>query len=133
MTDVYSDRETEAMMADLESDRVERKESLQDDSPGRIREAVCAFAEDARPVRSAGLADLGTGRFRDEYLPAAGDPETLLPGGRPSRPYRTGRAVGDVLSAGPPCPPGSTPKNSEMVSSLESSNDLGRKLLQRAT
>ena len=77
MTDAYSDRETEAMMADLESDRVERKESLQGYSPARTREAVCAFAEDARPVRSAGLADLGTGRFRDEYLPAAGDPETL--------------------------------------------------------
>ena len=77
MTDVYSDRETEAMMANLESDWVERKESLQGYSPARIREAVCAFAEDARPVRSAGVADLGTGRFRDEYLPAAGDPETL--------------------------------------------------------
>ena len=44
MTDAYSDDELESMMADLESDRVERKESLQGDSPARIREAVCAFA-----------------------------------------------------------------------------------------
>ena len=36
MTDAYSDREIEAMMADLESDRVECKESLQGDSPARI-------------------------------------------------------------------------------------------------
>ena len=66
MEESYSERELEAMMADIESDRVERKESLQGDPHF-----------DARPVRTAGLADLATGRFEDEYLPAAIDPEAL--------------------------------------------------------
>ena len=38
------DRELEALLVDLESDRVERKESLA--NKGRICEAVCAFAND---------------------------------------------------------------------------------------
>ena len=91
MTEGYSDRELGAMMADLESDLVERKESLRGDSPARIREAVCAFANDLpdhrRPgvvlhfdssaVRTAAVGDLRVGRFMDEYLPAAVDAETL--------------------------------------------------------
>ena len=59
MTDAYSDRELEAMMADLESDRVERKESLQGDSPARIREAVCAFANDLPDHRRPGVVFVG--------------------------------------------------------------------------
>ncbi len=39
-----NDRELEELLADLESDRTERKESLAD--PTRIREAICAFAND---------------------------------------------------------------------------------------
>ena len=59
MTDAYSDRELEAMMADLESDRVERKESLQGDSPAKIREAVCAFANDLPDHRRPGVVFVG--------------------------------------------------------------------------
>lgn len=36
--------ELEALMADLESDRVERKASISDRD--RIRQAICAFAND---------------------------------------------------------------------------------------
>ena len=59
MTDAYSDAELETMMADLESDLVERKESLQGDSPRRIREAVCAFANDLPDHRRSGVVFVG--------------------------------------------------------------------------
>lgn len=42
----YSDAQLEAMMSDLESDCVERKQSFQGDAPKKVREAVCAFAND---------------------------------------------------------------------------------------
>jgi len=42
----YSDAELEAMMVDLESDCVERKQSFQGDASKKVREAVCAFAND---------------------------------------------------------------------------------------
>ena len=84
MTDAYSDRELEAMMADLESDRVERKESLQGDSPARIREAVCAFANDLPDHRRPGVVFMGAdddGRPRgieitDELLRQLADMKT---------------------------------------------------------
>lgn len=44
--EAYSDRELEAMMTDLESDLVERKESLEGDSPDEVRATVCALAND---------------------------------------------------------------------------------------
>ena len=59
MKESYSERELEVTMADLESDRVERKESLQGDSPARIREAVCAFASDLPDHRHAGVVFVG--------------------------------------------------------------------------
>ena len=59
MTGAYSDNELEAMMANLESDRVERKESLQGDSPARVREAVCAFANDLPDHRHPGVVFVG--------------------------------------------------------------------------
>ena len=59
MMDAYSDTELETMMADLESDLVERKESLQGDSPRRIREAVCAFANDLPDHRRSGVIVVG--------------------------------------------------------------------------
>ena len=46
-------------MADLESDLVERKESLRGDSPTRIREAVCAFANDLPDHRRPGVVFVG--------------------------------------------------------------------------
>ena len=57
MTEGYSDRE--AMMADLESDLVERKESLRGDSRARIPEAVCAFANDLPDYRRPGVVLVG--------------------------------------------------------------------------
>ena len=57
------------MMADLESDLVERKASLRGDAPARIR--------DARPLPTASLADLSLVRFEEEYLPSALEPEAL--------------------------------------------------------
>ena len=59
MTNAYSDAELEAMVTELESDRVERKESLRGDSPGRIREAVCAFANDLPDHRRSGVVFVG--------------------------------------------------------------------------
>ena len=44
----YSDSKLEAMLSDVESDLVARKESLRGDAPSGIREAVCAF--DAHPA-----------------------------------------------------------------------------------
>ena len=59
MSDAYSDRELEAMMADLESDLVERKESLQGNAPRTIRHAVCAFANDLPDHRRLGVVFVG--------------------------------------------------------------------------
>ena len=47
------------MMAYLESDLVERKESLRGDSPARVREAVCAFANDLPDHRRPGVVFVG--------------------------------------------------------------------------
>lgn len=65
----YSDTELETMLADLESDLVERKESMQGDAPRKVRATVCAFANDlpnhARPgIVFIGATDRGrpTGR-----------------------------------------------------------------------
>lgn len=59
MTARYSDPELEAMLTDLESDLVERKESLAGDAPNRIREAVCAFANDLPDHRRPGVVFVG--------------------------------------------------------------------------
>jgi ATP-dependent DNA helicase RecG len=42
----YSDADLEKMLDDVESDRVEKKESWKGDSPEKGRQAVCAFAND---------------------------------------------------------------------------------------
>lgn len=55
----YTDTELEAMLADLESDLVERKESFRGDAPNAIREAVCAFANDLPNHRRPGVAFVG--------------------------------------------------------------------------
>lgn len=62
---IYSDAELELMLADLESDLVERKETFKGDAPTAVREAVCAFANDlpnhCRPgVVFIGARDNGT-------------------------------------------------------------------------
>ena len=42
----YTDQQLLDMLADLESDLVERKESFKGEAPNTTREAVCAFAND---------------------------------------------------------------------------------------
>ena len=59
MTDAYTDRQLEGLLADLESDLVERKESLKGDSPRRVREAVCALANDLPDHQRAGVVFVG--------------------------------------------------------------------------
>lgn len=55
----YGDPELEQMLTDLESDLIERKESLAGDAPNRIREAVCAFANDLPDHRRPGVVFVG--------------------------------------------------------------------------
>jgi ATP-dependent DNA helicase RecG len=56
---IYSDQDLEKMLAELESDQVERKESFRGDAPTSAREAVCAFANDLPDHRSAGVIFIG--------------------------------------------------------------------------
>src|ERR1035437_7471837 len=51
------DAELERLLTDLESDRVERKQSLSD--PDRIREAICAFANDMPNHQMPGAVFIG--------------------------------------------------------------------------
>ena len=67
MTGTYSDADLEALMRDVESDLVERKESLRGSAPARIREAVCAFANDLPDRRQPGLVFVGA---RDDGSPS---------------------------------------------------------------
>ena len=55
----YTQQELEALLADLESDLVERKESLHGDNPRRIRQAVCAFANDLPDHQRPGVVFVG--------------------------------------------------------------------------
>ena len=55
----YTDFELRAMMQDVESDLVKRKESLRGDAPTSIREAVCAFANDLPDHRRPGVVFVG--------------------------------------------------------------------------
>ena len=48
-----------ALLADIESDRTERKERLAGDAPTALREAICAFANDLPNHRAAGVAFVG--------------------------------------------------------------------------
>jgi len=72
----YSDTELEAMMADVESELVERKESLRAAPDGkggpieRIRQAVCAFANDLPGHSRPGVVFVGV---RDDGTPSGID------------------------------------------------------------
>lgn len=55
----YTDAELEAMLGDLESDLVERKESFSGEAPTKVREAVCAFANDLPDHRKPGVVFIG--------------------------------------------------------------------------
>ncbi len=54
-----SDEELEALLLDIESDRVERKESVQGDAPEKLRQAICAFANDLAGHQRPGVALVG--------------------------------------------------------------------------
>jgi ATP-dependent DNA helicase RecG len=54
-----SDDELESLLADLESDRAERKESFKGDAPEKVRQAVCAFANDLPGYQRPGVAFIG--------------------------------------------------------------------------
>lgn len=64
---MYTEEELEAMLADLESDSSERKESFAGDAPTKVREAVCAFANDLPAHRRAGVVFIGA---RDDGSPS---------------------------------------------------------------
>ena len=55
----YSESELRAMVQDVESDLVERKESLRGDAPTGIREAICAFANDLPDHQCPGVVFVG--------------------------------------------------------------------------
>lgn len=53
------DEALERVLVDLESDRVERKESFRGDAPTKVREAVCAFANDLPGHGLPGIVFIG--------------------------------------------------------------------------
>lgn len=55
------------MLADIESDRVERKESLRGEAPEKVRQAICAFANDLPGHGQAGVVFIGA-RDKDGTL-----------------------------------------------------------------
>lgn len=63
----YSDKELENLLADLESDQVERKETFGGDAPAKVREAVCAFANDLPNHQRPGVIFIGA---RDDGRPS---------------------------------------------------------------
>lgn len=63
-----TDGELQAMLADLESDRVERKQSFRGDAPRTVREAVCAFANDLPGHGEPGAIFIGV---QNDGTPAA--------------------------------------------------------------
>ena len=63
----YESPELEAMLVDIESDLVERKESFRGDAPTTVREAVCAFANDLPNHRRCGVVFVGA---RDDGAPS---------------------------------------------------------------
>ncbi|MFA7505467.1 MAG: ATP-binding protein [Burkholderiaceae bacterium] len=65
----FTDAQLEAMMADLESDRAERKQSFQGEAPQKVREAVCAFANDLAGHGEPGAMLIGV---RDDGTPMPG-------------------------------------------------------------
>lgn len=54
-----NDQELEALLKDIESDIVERKESLGGDARDTVRQAICAFANDLPDHRKPGVVFLG--------------------------------------------------------------------------
>lgn len=65
----FTDAEIYPLLTDLESDRVERKESFRGKSPETVREAVCAFANDLAGHAAPGVILIGV---RDDGTPMEG-------------------------------------------------------------
>lgn len=63
----FTDAALESMLIDLESDRVERKESFKGNAPQTVREAVCAFANDLAGHGLPGVVFIGA---KDDGTPA---------------------------------------------------------------
>lgn len=63
----YTDTELEALLDDLESDRVERKESFKGDVPKKARQAVCAFANNLPGHDEPGVLFIGA---KDDGTPS---------------------------------------------------------------
>ncbi len=63
----YTDAQLEGMLAEIESDMAERKESFRGDAPTSVREAVCAFANDLPDHRRSGVVFIGA---RDNGTPS---------------------------------------------------------------
>jgi ATP-dependent DNA helicase RecG len=61
------DAQLERMLADIESDLSERKESMRGSAPTKVREAVCAFANDLPDHRRPGVVFVGA---RDDGTPS---------------------------------------------------------------
>jgi ATP-dependent DNA helicase RecG len=55
----YSTKELEALLVNIESDIVERKESWKGDAPTKSRQAVCAFANDLPNNNKLGVLFIG--------------------------------------------------------------------------
>ena len=55
----FSDKELITLLEDMESDRVERKESFKGDVPKKARQAVCAFANDLPGYNLPGVLFIG--------------------------------------------------------------------------
>jgi len=55
----FSDEELISLLGDIESDRVERKESFKGDVPNKARQAVCAFANDLPGYNLPGVLFIG--------------------------------------------------------------------------
>jgi ATP-dependent DNA helicase RecG len=63
----YSDDELTIFLNDIESDRIERKESWKGDAPDTGRQAVCAFANDLPDHRKPGILFVGV---KDDGTPS---------------------------------------------------------------
>lgn len=65
----FTDAQLQQLLTDLESDRVERKESFRGKAPETVREAVCAFANDLAGHAAPGAVLIGVA---DDGTPVAG-------------------------------------------------------------
>lgn len=62
-----TDKELEALLDDVESDRAERKQAWAGDAPEKTRQAVCAYANDLPNHRLPGIVFIGA---RDDGAPS---------------------------------------------------------------